>query len=168
MLSLQKVHFVRDSFIQTGKQNSQTYLSRHIYLFPEVFHHWVQTGWLKTREIHFLTVWRLAVWNQGAGRAMLPNKPAGENLSLTLLTSVGCKQSLTPTFVEPTSAWGILVLLVHHSNLCLHHLVAVFCVSLCLWLFSFYDDTSPIVLRAYLTLLWPCLNNCICNDLISK
>ena len=41
-----------------------------------------QTGWLKATGMSSLTVWRLEIWNRGAGRTLSALEPVGESLSL--------------------------------------------------------------------------------------
>lgn len=76
---------------------------------------------LKQHTFILSQFWRLDIWNQGIGRAMLPPKTLGESPSL-LLDSGGCGQSFM-----------FLGLWKHQCTLCLHHHMAFFPVSpLCL------------------------------------
>lgn len=76
----------------------------------------LQTGWLKTIEICFLTVCKLEPWNQGVNRTMLPWKALGEYPSLPLQASVA-----------PGTSWLVAASLpsLPASSLCLLPCVSV-------------------------------------------
>ena len=75
-----------------GFSNEQLWLS---ILVSCGFHNkWLQTGWLQTTEIYYLTVWWPRVWNQHTGRIGSFQRLWENPLYSSFLASGSCRESV--------------------------------------------------------------------------
>lgn len=81
------------------------------------------TGWFKPQKFLLSHLWRPEVWNQVVGRATLPPKPLGSDLSLSLPASGSPVHSVAYGRVTPTSTsvftWPCSLCVCVHTSLLL-------------------------------------------------